>query len=547
MKDIEINNLQQHLEKFNQSQVLRYWNSLTHIEKNELYEDLNQIKYENIEKIFNDAINDLEVSKKLLDPYIEPVFEEDLGIFKYTSKALLKEYEALGLQMIRQRKVAVILMAGGVGTRLGVNYPKGMYDVGLLSNKSLYQLQAERILKLNQLCHMINIDENPLYTFPGYINWCIMASDNTIDQTKAYFESHRYFGLDPKSIIFFKQHSIPCLDMTGKIIMESPSKISLSPEGNGGIYKALLTSEVLNTLLEKGVEYIHVYGVDNILVKVADPIFIGFCVKKQADCGVKVIEKVEPSEAVGVVCRVQGKYQVVEYSEISMNTSHKTNPEGHLLFNCGNIVNHLFTIDFLRKACQEHETLKYHVAKKKIPYANEEGVTIKPDQPNGIKMEKFIFDVFPISKKFVVWSVERDQEFSPLKNSDVGSSDSNPSTCRKDLYALHKKYVIEAGGTFVDENGTKKYDGACEKNGDANYNPKSKAEFACEISPIVSYAGEDLEDYVKGKTFRYPFLLNYELERNNPSILNIVKGEPGDNENNNHSNITNNDNSQDNF
>lgn len=366
-------------------------------------------------------------------------------------------------------------MAGGQGTRLGVSYPKGMYKVGILSNKSLFQIQAERILKLQELAHC---QTNKI----GKITWYIMTSEHTMEPTKKYFEENGYFGLNKEDILMFNQGKLPCFDFEGKILLGGKSEISMAPDGNGGLYRALRDRGILKDIKRRGVKYLHAHSVDNILVKTADPTFIGYCIKKNADCGAKVVRKTAPDEAVGVVCLVDDLFQVVEYSEITEKTSTLKNPlTGLLLFNAGNMCNHFFSTNFLERIASHHENdLTLHIAKKKIPYCNQDGLLIKPTTPNGIKIEKFVFDVFKYTKNFVCWEVERDVEFSALKNADDAKKDC-PSTAKADLYKLHKKYVEKSGGKVNGEE--------------------------IEIAPSISYAGEGLETLVKGKTFQAPFLL----------------------------------------
>lgn len=363
-------------------------------------------------------------------------------------------------------------MAGGQGTRLGVSYPKGMYNVGILSGKSLFQLQAERILKLQHLAFTQTQKT-------GVITWYIMTSEYTLEPTRKYFEDNNYFGLLKDNVIMFNQGKLPCFDFNGKILLTKKFEVAQAPDGNGGLYRALRDWGILLDMTDRGVKYLHVHSVDNILVKNADPVFIGYCVKKGADCGVKVVKKRSPTEPIGVVCKVDDSYQVVEYSEITGKTANLIDPAtGQLLFNHGNICNHFFTLRFLEEIGEKHEgKLPLHVAKKKIPCCAEDGAEVKPTVPNGIKIEKFVFDVFKFTDRFACWEVERSVEFSALKNGDDAGKDC-PSTAKSDLYKLHKSYLEKAGARLVGD------------------------EF--EIPPAVSYAGEGLKSFVDGRTLNAP-------------------------------------------
>ncbi|KAF2899656.1 hypothetical protein ILUMI_06516 [Ignelater luminosus] len=459
----------------NQSHLLNFWDDLTNQQKNDFLIHLNSINYEEVNNLFKKATSCLNSENvKKLDNRMKPIppikFESEEG----STESQLEKYRQIGLNEISDGHVGVLLLAGGQGTRLGISYPKGMYSVGLLSGKTLFQLQAERIKKLQELAKCKTSKS-------GVITWYIMTSESTEEATKEFLEKNNYFGLESKNIVQFEQGVLPCFDMNGRIILEEKDRISLAPDGNGGAYRALKENGILTDMANRGIRYLHVHSVDNILVKVADPIFIGYCVDKQADCGAKVVKKSSPSEAVGVVCQVDDRFRVVEYSEITANTANLRNQSGDLVFSAGSICNHFFTVQFLEEVTKEHENkLELHVAKKKIPCVNKFGEKEIPLESNGIKIEKFIFDVFPFSDNFVTWEVPRHTEFSALKNTDDIGRDC-PSSAKKDLYRLHKYYIEAAGGVVKGD--------------------------IVEISPLLSYAGEGLCDKVKGKVFESPVLL----------------------------------------
>jgi len=410
---------------------------------------------------------------------MSPLSDNICGSVLKASQSEKEKYENLAFQKIINGQLAVLLLAGGQGTRLGVSYPKGMYDVGLISKKSLFQLQAERLLKLQKLA-----EERTGQVCVDGIPWYIMTSESTVKPTKEFFEANKFFGLKRKNVVFFKQGTFPCFSFDGKILLASKFELQRAPDGNGGLYRALGREKILEDMKNRGVSYIQLYCVDNILVKVGDPIFTGFCLSRGVEVANKVVPKLFPTESVGITCKVNGNFQVVEYSEITEKASGKKHKDGSLVYSAANICIHFFTVDFLQRVVEKHEKdLVHHVAKKKISYVDTQtGETVTPNEPNGIKMEKFVFDVFRFAREdqFAVWETIRDEEFAPLKNAD-GASDFTAKHCRNAVYSLHRKYLKAAGVTITGSSSS-----------------------GIEISPSITYSGEGLTNLVKDKVIQAP-------------------------------------------
>ncbi|KAG8899033.1 UDP-N-acetylglucosamine pyrophosphorylase [Tulasnella sp. 403] len=373
----DVTALKERYQTAGQSHLFQFWPDLTSEQQAALYAQLKALDVERVNRIWSTAVQ-AEKDAQSSDPsdpdeQIRPLPGD---AFDTTVDAPAKEAEwrEVGIKAIADGRVGVLLMAGGQGTRLGSSDPKGCYDIGLPSHKSLFQYQAERIARLQAVAE----EEEGKPKGSVVIPWYVMTSGPTRKPTVAFFEKNNYFGLDQKNVIFFEQGTLPCLTMDGKIILDSKSQVAVAPDGNGGLYAALRsplsptdpTHNVLSNLESRGIIYIHAYCVDNCLVRVADPVFIGYSITKQADCAAKVVRKTAPTESVGVVALRGSRFSVIEYSEISKEQAEQKDPSsGELAFRAANIANHFYTTDFLKRVESFEENMAFHIARKKIPHA----------------------------------------------------------------------------------------------------------------------------------------------------------------------------------
>ncbi|KAK3055195.1 UDP-N-acetylglucosamine pyrophosphorylase [Extremus antarcticus] len=483
--DEEYNELKKKFDDAGQGQVFDFYDQLQPNEKGALYQQLKPIDPEHINKLADTALNPPKADSEEEKPKLEQLPDSaTTSTIDSKEDALNKWYEE-GLKLISENKVGVVLMAGGQGTRLGSSAPKGCYDIGLPSNKSLFRLQAERILRLQHLAKRHHEKEDVV------VPWYIMTSGPTRKPTEQFFEENKYFGLNRNNVKFFEQGTLPCIDMNGKILLDSKDKVAVAPDGNGGLYQALIGGGIVQDMEKRGIKHIHAYCVDNCLVRVADPTFIGFAAEKDVDIATKVVRKRNAKESVGLILQKNGKPDVVEYSEIDSKTAEAKDPKDSSLlkFRAANIVNHYYSYRFLESIPNWAHRLPHHVAKKKIPYVDSEGKQIKPEKPNGIKLEQFVFDCFPFLSmdKFACMEVKREDEFSPLKNAK-GTGEDDPDTSRRDILQQGRRFLEGVGATVTSE---------------------EQSDSGVEVSPLISYGGEGLE-FLTGREIRAPAVIEKE-------------------------------------
>lgn len=311
------------------------------------------------------------------------------------------EFKALGLEAIKACKVGAILLAGGQGTRLGFDKAKGMYNIGV--NKELYIFE-QLIRNLQKVT-----DEAGAFV-PLYI----MTSDKNDAQTREFFAEHDFFGYNKDFVKFFVQEMVPAVDFDGNVLVEAEDSLAMSPNGNGGWFTSLVKAGLGEDMKEKGVEWLNVFAVDNVLQQIADPVFVGATLQSGCVSGAKVVRKCDPYERVGALCLEDGKPSIIEYYELTPEMAEATNEAGSLLYGFGVILNYLFSVDKLFDIVEKQMPL--HIVEKKVPYIDENGNFVKPETPNAYKFETLILDMVYMMDDCLSFEVDREKEFAPVKN-----------------------------------------------------------------------------------------------------------------------------------
>lgn len=377
------------LAKYGQEQVLKYYDELNEKEKDEL---LSQIEATDMEIL--DACNHKEDLVKR--GVIEPLAAMELSEIE----ANKERFTDIGLEAIRSGKVGAVLLAGGMGTRLGSDNPKGMYNVGITHELYIFQCLINNLLDV-------------VHQADTWIHLFVMTSDKNNEATISFMEEHAYFGYNPKYVHFFKQEMAAATDYNGKIYLEEKGKLSTSPNGNGGWFISLEKAGLLDLVHNQGIEWINVFAVDNVLQRIADPCFVGATIDKKCVVGAKVVRKAAPDEKVGAMCLEDGKPSIVEYYDMTEELMNAKNEKGEPAYNFGVILNYLFYVPDLEKMMA---SLPLHIVEKKIPYLDENGRLVKPESPNGYKYENLVLDMIHQLDSCLPYEVVREREFAPIKN-----------------------------------------------------------------------------------------------------------------------------------
>lgn len=378
------------LKRIGQEQILRYWGELNESEKKSLEAQVRGTDWSVLENLAHPE--NLSGKGK-----IEPIS----GLRAKEIEARREEFFALGKEAIKKGKVSAVLLAGGQGTRLGTDAPKGTFDIGITRPLYIFQQQIENLLEVTNECG-------------AYVPLYVMTSEKNNDETVAFWKEKNYFGYPAQYVRFFKQDMAPAVDFSGKVILEGKANIALSPNGNGGWYSSLARCGLLSEIRARGIEWLNAFAVDNVLQRIADPVFVGACIAEGVNCGSKVVCKAEPHEKVGVLCLEDGKPNIIEYYELTEEMANARDEKGDLQYIYGVILNYLFRLEKLDEVADAK--IPVHVVKKKVPYLSDAGEFVKPQTENGYKFETLILDMIKLMETCLPFEVVREREFAPIKN-----------------------------------------------------------------------------------------------------------------------------------
>lgn len=377
------------LSLLDQTHLLRFVDELSETEKTKLFDQISDLDFSVLDNNITDEIRGV----------IEPPFAMSIPEIEKNREL----YRETGIRAIRDGKVGAVLLAGGQGSRLGFEKPKGMFNIGV--TKELYIFEC----LINNLLEVVNEAQ-------AWIPLFIMTSPQNDADTKEFFAQHNYFGYSKDNILFFVQDQLPTVNTNGKLMLSGKGEISTAPNGNGGWYSSMLKAGVFKILKENKMEWLNVFAVDNVLQRIADPVFIGAVIETRRSSGSKVVAKTDPDERVGVMCLEDGKPSIVEYYEMTDEMRNSREPDGTLSYNYGVTLNYLFRLKDLNNALKVK--LPLHKAFKKIPYIGENGQMISPDEPNAYKYETLVLDMVKLQNSCLAFEVDRSREFAPVKNKE---------------------------------------------------------------------------------------------------------------------------------
>jgi UDP-N-acetylglucosamine/UDP-N-acetylgalactosamine diphosphorylase len=367
-----------------------YYDALPGDEKNKLAEQVENVDWKLIAMVH-------EGQKKHKRGHFDPI--EGMSLKQIEENK--EEFIEVGLEVIKAGKIGAVLLAGGQGTRLGCEGPKGIVNIGISKDLYIFELLFRNIMEVTKKAG-------------AWIPFYIMTSEKNHDETVAFLKDHHFFGYPEGNITFFVQEMAPSVDFEGRLLMEKPDRLALSPNGNGGWFSSMNKAGLLDDLQKRGIEWLNIFAVDNVLQKIVDPAFLGATIKLDYMSGAKVVRKANTDERVGVLCVEDGKPSIVEYYEMTDEMRYKTNIDGELSYTFGVILNYIFRVDKLKQIL--NTSMPIHIVEKKIPYLTEDGQYIVPENPNGYKFEELALDMIHLMENCLPYEVVREHEFAPIKN-----------------------------------------------------------------------------------------------------------------------------------
>jgi UDP-N-acetylglucosamine/UDP-N-acetylgalactosamine diphosphorylase len=417
--------LRAHFEAHGQGHVFRFWDRLSAAEREGLLAQAASIDLPRVLAAVAAAHGAPELASPKLSPTpVERIPEHGGDPARF--EAARKRGEAL----LASGRVALLVVAGGQATRLGYPGPKGTYPIGPVTQRSLFEIQAQKLRGLRRRY------EQPL-------PWYVMTSPATDAPTRDFFARHRHFGLPPDDVFFFRQSVVPSFDLDDRLVLCEPGRLMENPDGHGGCLTALLRSGGLDDMARRGVSTFFYYQVDNPLVRMADPAYLGFHAESDAEVSCKVVAKQEPMEKMGVLARTERGVGVVEYTEIDDEQRCLRDEDGRLVYWAGNMAIHVFETDFVRRVAGDADRwLPFHASEKKLPTVDDEGRPQEPAAPNGRKLERFVFDALPAAERVCVVETARQEEYAPVKNA---SGPDSPETTRSALVRQYRSWLEAAG------------------------------------------------------------------------------------------------------
>ncbi len=421
-------NLNDQLATFGQQHLLQFETKLSADEKAQLRTQLSQIDFPQLGRLIDDRDQAIDWSQLAARAEPPPAVRLDRQHPQFSASQAL----AAGEQALRAGRVGMILVAGGQGTRLGFDQPKGMFPIGPISQRTLFQMHCDRLLAV-------------MKRYQVSIPMLIMTSPATDAETRAYFAQHERCGLSENQLVIFCQGTMPAVDaVSGKVLMSSTSSVALSPDGHGGLVAALDAHGCLRLARERGIDLLYYAQVDNPLAELCDAELIGYHLLSQSQMSTQVVKKRFAKEKVGNVVRVDGKVQIIEYSDLPDAAAEQLADDGELKLWAGNIAVHVFDRDFLESVVASAEGLPFHRASKPVPYVDETGQLIEPPTANAIKFERFVFDLLPLAERAFVVEGDAARVFAPVKNAN-GAAVDTPASSQAAILELHRGWLTAAG------------------------------------------------------------------------------------------------------